>query len=191
MFRLGLFEDTIRRLRNGKISPLANNVAFKKWFWRKVDTVSAIGYIYEMLCFGFVDENFFNIYGKYIKNAEMIGIPRGKYSKRVKVRAKPIYRKIDLEKQSKYVFCVDQVNIMKSEERLETLIRNLTRHSSKYIFLTCWGMDPEVPQDKTALHKTYWEFDKYIKFFKEYGFELIVRANYDDSFTMLYVFELI
>jgi len=154
-----------------------------------VDTITPYDGINEMLFFGGVAKDFIDQQRRNRGDIEMVGIPTEEYPRKLKLHSNPIYREVDLDKTMRYVFCMDQINTMNSKDKLLILINNLIRHSSKYIFLTCWAMDPDVAGSIRAMHKTYWEFDQYVDVFKEAGFNLVARANYKDSMTMLYIFE--
>ena len=186
---MSLFEKTIKKLKHGVRESVLLHGEFQAWFWKKVASLTPLGSVSTPIFFGDVPGNILYDYKIAKDGAVMVGIPKENMYKKMKVIRQPPYMKTKLLGKSMYVFGLEQINKIKNEKDLFTYFDNLIRHSEHYIFLTCWGMDPELPSDVPAMERNYWNMDSYVKVFEENGFVLTVRANYKDSFTMLYIFE--
>jgi len=188
---LKLFEKTIRRLRNGVKISILHSPDFQAWFWKKVNILTPVECIKDTIFFGFVPFKFIGDFNIPIRDCVLVGIPKEETSmyRKATIIRKPPDMRAKLETHSNYVFGLDYINKIRAETDLLIYIQNLTKYSDKYIFVTCWAMDPEVPEVTRTRDKIYWDLDRYVDVFKEQGFVLTVRANYKDSLTMLYVFE--
>ena len=185
---MALFENTIKKLKHGVRESVLLHGDFQAWFWKKVNILTPISGIDNPIFFGDIPSNMLYDF-KLGNHTIMVGIPKENMYRKMKVIRKPPYMKMKLDETSYYVFGLEQVNKIGNKDDLLTYFNNLMCHSEHYVFLTCWAMDPEIPEGLNALEKNYWDMSEYIKVFKENGFNLTVRANYKDSFTMLYVFE--
>lgn len=122
-------------------------------------------------------------------NREFIGVPKDAGDVRYIFNEyrKPVY--MDFNIPSKHlVICLERINEMSTEDKLLSLLDNLTDFSNKYIVLLAWAEDMNV-KSKVESRKHYWDMDIYKWYILEDGFKEIVRMCVPDYINMFYIFE--
>lgn len=186
-----MFHDNmIKVYRAGLVEDIRSyDFKFNKWVWSALRNIFPEEAVVEPIDVGTTkDASFWQNYDN--NDVRFVGYRLGTYKKGINASEwmKPIYNKADIE-PSNYVFCIDQLNSISQEEKIFMILENLVSYSKKYIVLTCWAYNIEVPKNVECRKKYYWDMDNYVHILEKGGFKLIVKAVYTDAINILYVFK--
>jgi hypothetical protein len=185
-----LVHDTmIKAYRAGQVHDIRSyDFKFNAWIWESIGRIFPIEAVEKPIdvgitkdaCFwGIHDENDITFVGHNLSDFKL-------HYTRLKQTA--IHRKVDVE-PSDYVFCIDQLNDLSSEDKVADTLKNLMAYSKQYIIISCWAYDIKIPEGVRCRKRHYWDLDNYIKDFEANGFKFIVKATNQDAINLLYVFK--
>jgi len=184
-----LVHDTmIKAYRTGQIHDIRNyDFKFNAWIWESIGRIFPMESVEKPIDVGVTkDACFWEIYDE--NDITFIGHNLSDFKKHyTRMKQTAIHRPVEVN-PSDYVFCIDQLNNLNTEDKVARTLKNLMMYSSKYVIISCWAYDIKIPQDVKCQKKYYWNLDNYISDFEQKGFKFIVKATNQDAINLLYVF---
>lgn len=186
-----VYDHMIKSYKSGQVTDIREfDLKFNSWLWDIVHKFIKLEQLESPIDVGTSSgESFWLKRGYY--NVRRVGFSSAIYqNKHVfgKYWQKPIYIKVSDIEASNFVFCIDQINNLPTKDRVTQTLSNLMDYSKKFIFLSCWGMDINVPDKPIIRKRFYWNLDEYIPDFISRGFHLLAKITYTDAINVLYVF---
>ena len=178
----------IKAYRAGKVHDIRSyDFKFNAWVWGSIGRLFPIDDVERPIDVGTTkDACFWKTYDG--DDIIFVGYNLSDYKispKRLKQTV--IHRKVEVD-PSDYVFCIDQLNDLSTEDKVANTLKNLMLYSKRYIIISCWAYDIKVSKDVKTRKKYHWNLDNYISDFEAKGFNLVVKATNSDAINLLYVF---
>ena len=183
-------EYMVNAYREGKIDDIRSyDLKFNQWVWNSIGRLFPRESVVQPIDVGITKDACFWKDG-YKVDVRFVGYRLGEFKAGFydKEWRRPIYYKVEIE-PSEYVFCIDQINDLSREEQVLDVLENLMDYSTKYIILTAWAYDIQVPAETQTRKRFYWDIEKYMNRLEKKGFRLAVKAVYNDAINILYIFK--